>query len=215
MDGNVYRVLSRVFEIDTAIDSSKGKREFFELAQELLDKKNPDLYNQAMMDLGAMVCMPSNPLCINCPLKTICQSFQNGSYDNFPVKEKKTKQKDRYFVYVYLHDQEKIYLHRRNEKDIWTGLYEFPMIELNSPLWEEEFSLFMKEIQKLFNLVDVKEITTMPNHILSHQIIHSVFIDAIGTISTQNKSKFITINDDELENYAIPRLLELYLEKRK
>lgn len=214
VDGNVYRVLSRLFEISTPIDSVKGKKEFFELAQELLDKKCPDLYNQAMMDLGAMVCLPSNPLCMECPLQSLCQSYHSGNYAEYPVKEKKIKQRDRYFVYLFLHHQEKIYLHRRSGKDIWAGLYELPLIELNAPLWEEEFSKLLKMLGKEFCITEIKEVTSMPNHILSHQIIHSFFIDAVGTIPSRSSAKYITVSEDDLANYAIPRLIELYLERK-
>lgn len=214
VDGNVYRVLSRLFEISTPIDSVKGKKEFFELAQELLDKRTPDLYNQAMMDLGAMVCLPSTPLCEDCPLQSLCQSYHNGSYAEYPVKEKKIKQRDRYFVYLFLHHQEKIYLHRRSEKDIWAGLYEFPLIELNAPLWEEEFSGLLKMLGKEFSIAEIKEVTAMPNHVLSHQIIHSFFIDAVGIIPSPGSAKYITVSEDDLANYAIPRLIELYLERK-
>jgi A/G-specific adenine glycosylase len=215
VDGNVYRVLSRLFEIKTPIDSTKGKKEFFELAQELLDKKNPHLFNQAMMDLGAMICLPTNPICTECPLQLVCMSKQNGNYAEFPIKEKKTKQKDRYFLYLLLHEKGKIYLHHRTKSDIWKGLYEFPMVELNEPLWEKEFDPTLQTFEKEFRLISIENLTPMPNHILSHQVIHSFFIEAKGELLKKEITTYIAINENEIENYAIPRLVELYLEKRE
>ena len=88
------------------------------------------------------------------------------------------------------------------------------MIELNAPLWEEEFSGLLKMLGKEFSIAEIKEVTAMPNHVLSHQIIHSFFIDAVGTIPSPSSAKYITVSEDDLANYAIPRLIELYLERK-
>lgn len=214
VDGNVYRVLSRIFEIETPIDSTKGKKEFYELAQELLDPQKPDLYNQAIMDLGATVCLPTNPLCDQCPLQAICQSLANNHQTKYPIKLKKLKQRNRYFAYCFIHEKEKIYLHRRDKKDIWEGLYEFPLIELKNALWEEDFSKIIEILKEKWEDFTIREITIMPNHILSHQVIHSIFIELDSKLTSQKKRDLTAIDEKDLSQYAIPRLLELYLEKR-
>ena len=102
VDGNVYRVLSRVFDISTPIDSTQGKKEFNHLAGELLDKNKPAIYNQAIMEFGAMQCKPINPYCAVCPLNTMCLAYSKKLVAELPVKSKKTKVRDRYFNYIVL-----------------------------------------------------------------------------------------------------------------
>ncbi|MGZ4118512.1 MAG: A/G-specific adenine glycosylase, partial [Bacteroidia bacterium] len=139
VDGNVYRVLSRVFGIETPIDSSKGKKEFYALANELIDKKNPALFNQAIMELGAIQCKPVNPDCSVCPLNNMCFAFAKKRIADFPVKEKKTKVRDRYFNYIVLNYKGKTAINKRGAKDIWHNLHDFPLIETAKELTEEEF----------------------------------------------------------------------------
>src|SRR6185295_17174001 len=129
VDGNVYRFLSRYFGIKTAIDSLKGKKIFLELAEELLDKKNPGLHNQAIMEFGAIQCKPVNPDCFSCHLKMDCYAFKNKRVNQFPVKSKTQKVRERFFYYLFIRWKNKIFLHKRTGKDIWKNLYEFPLIE--------------------------------------------------------------------------------------
>ena len=132
VDGNVYRVLGRVFGIDTPIDSGPGKKEFAELATALLDRQRPDIYNQAIMDFGAIQCTPKAPDCLYCPLREHCVAFATGKVAQLPVKEGKTRVKPRYFNYLHIGCQGKTLLKRRNAKDIWQNLYEYPLIETAS-----------------------------------------------------------------------------------
>nr|WP_157575368.1 A/G-specific adenine glycosylase [Alloprevotella rava] len=129
VDGNVYRVLARHFGIFTPIDTTTGKRVFRELAQQLLDEQHPGDYNQALMDFGALQCIPQSPQCTDCPLANTCVAFSTTSVDQLPVKSKKTEVKTRYFVYLYIRCEGKILLHRRGAGDIWQGLYEPPLLE--------------------------------------------------------------------------------------
>jgi A/G-specific adenine glycosylase len=130
VDGNVYRVLSRVFGISTPINGTKGVKEFQELADALILKKKAGLYNQAVMEFGARYCKPTNPDCENCVLNSKCLAYSFNKVTQLPVKLKKIKIKDRYFNYFLLVDKNKnVIVHQRNKKDIWQGLFELLLIE--------------------------------------------------------------------------------------
>src|ERR1043165_6651460 len=126
VDGNVYRVLSRVFGIETPIDSTQGKKEFNKLANELLDISNPADHNQAVMEFGSQFCKPVNPDCKSCFFNTKCFAFKHSKVPELPVKSKKTKVRSRYLNYFIIVDKNgSIFVHKRQKKDIWEGLYEF------------------------------------------------------------------------------------------
>ena len=127
VDGNVFRVLSRVFGIKKPIDSNEGKKLFTQLAGELLDKKHPGIYNQALMDFGAVVCKPY-PLCNSCPMKDHCAAFKNDLIDKLPVKEKKIEIKTRWFNYLVIENNSRFYIRNRIDNDIWNNLNEFVLV---------------------------------------------------------------------------------------
>lgn len=130
VDGNVYRVLSRVFGIETPINSTKGIREFKQLAQEVMDTENPGTYNQAVMEFGAVHCKPKNPKCGECIFNTSCYALAHNKVDKLPVKTSKTKISNRYFNYlVVVSDDENTILRKRTGNGIWKNLYEFPLVE--------------------------------------------------------------------------------------
>ncbi|MDR0371468.1 MAG: A/G-specific adenine glycosylase [Prevotellaceae bacterium] len=211
VDGNVYRVLSRYFAIDAPIDSAKGKKMFFELAQELLDKKQAGIYNQAIMDFGALQCVPSNPDCNGCVLKDSCLSFGNDEVRKYPVKSKKTKVSNRYFNYLYIVNGEFTYLQKRTKNDIWKNLYEFPLIE-SSRLYETEdlsrLALFSETVG-----VDVLKISAPVKHVLSHQCIFTKFYTVAISDESVLFKDFIKIPILDLDKYPVSRLMEMYLEK--
>ena len=139
VDGNVFRVLARIFGINKPVDSTEGKKYFTTLANELLDKKKPGLYNQAIMDFGAVVCKPAVPLCNQCVFKKHCAAFFNGKVKALPVKEKKITIRKRWFYYLIIEykgqpDSYRVAIRQRTDKDIWQSLYEFPLIETNGEL---------------------------------------------------------------------------------
>jgi A/G-specific adenine glycosylase len=125
----VYRVLSRLFNIDTPINSTQGKKDFQLLANELLNHKQPGLHNSSMMEFGALWCKPQNPKCEDCPLQAQCLAFQNKTVAALPVKDKKIKIKNRYLNYFVFNYKNNVYIQKRTEKDIWQNLYEFYLIE--------------------------------------------------------------------------------------
>ena len=124
VDGNVYRVLARHFGIATPINSTEGKKEFAALAQSLMPEASAGLYNQAIMDFGAIQCTPQSPKCIVCPLQESCEALRTGKINTLPVKEKKLKIKERHLIYIYIRCQGETVIHRRGEGDIWQGLWE-------------------------------------------------------------------------------------------
>lgn len=212
LDGNVFRLLSRYFSIETPIDSTMGKKEFSLLAQSLLDPQNAALHNQGMMDLGATICLSTSPKCEVCPLAHSCSSFANHSQGQFPVKEKKLKTKDRYFLYVKVNDQGHTYLRKRTEKDIWQGLYEFPLVETDHPICDQDWDKLICQLSKEFQISSIDRRYAPLTHILSHQKIHAWFAEVSGT-AIKGESQFVKIEESQVGEFAVSRLTELLLEK--
>jgi A/G-specific adenine glycosylase len=215
VDGNVMRVLSRYLGIDVAIDSSKGKKIFAEAAQELLDKENPAVYNQAIMEFGATFCIPVKPDCENCIFNDSCEAFRQKKVNELPYKSKKTKITKRYFHYFILDYKGKTYLHKRKSGDIWQGLYEFPLHEAKSHLEFDELlkSQLLKDVVKHSKMRLIKTSSTK-KHILSHQHIFAQFYHVHLNKSFINE-RYIEIPFEALNNYALPRLIHRYLEEEK
>lgn len=225
LDGNVYRVLARYFAIDIPIDTTPGKKYFTELSKKMLDKKNPALYNQAIMDFGALQCTPQNPTCLFCPLQDSCAAYNESKPTNYPVKEKKTKVQDVYFTYLYIIYKGKFLLHKRSGKGIWKNMYELPLIETNSAE-EQKQILTSKAFDQWINLFHnplIRLVVQDLKHVLSHRIIHAqCYRIEIGDFSDEKASNFskisqqnncIIVGMDELESYPLPRLITLILDK--
>lgn len=212
VDGNVYRVLSRVFGIETPIDTTTGKKEFAELANQLLPKKAAANYNQAVMEFGALYCRPQNPDCTNCIFNDKCEAHRTKRVNQLPVKSKKTKVSNRYFNYLILLDNGFTYLNKREAKDIWKGLYEFYLIESDKKLSEQEL-LKHKEIGKILRGKSIGKIKVSSEykHVLSHQNLHTRFYQ-IKIEKYTNVLKLKKIKITELHKFAFPRLIEKYLE---
>ncbi len=215
IDGNAYRVLSRVNGISEPIDSSVGKKTFRELADLLIDRKNPGSFNQAMMDLGATICTPVNPDCLNCPVTGLCVALRDQLIDQLPVKNTKTKQRDRFFNYLIIRYEGHIYLEQRLEKDIWKGLYQFPLIETpaetsveNLCRSNEWLTLFQNRPTVIVNNDPV------PVHLLSHQKIHARFIQIKISAELISLRHYIKVLPEELDSFAIPKLIERYLSSK-
>ena len=206
VDGNVYRVLSRVFDIDLPIDSSEGKKAFQLIADELLDKKNPGLFNQAIMEFGALYCVPNNPECSHCPLNLHCESLKKKTIAFRPVKKSKTKVRNRYFIFfIQLNSEnQSILLRKRTEKDIWKNLYEFPKIEFHSAEEMEDFLLKNKEN----SLIQSQRF----KHILSHQHLHAHFIIPKKGLDFST-SDSIEIKWSEFHKFPLPRLIDRFVEE--
>lgn len=218
VDGNVYRVLSRVFGIETPIDSTQGKKEFYSLANELIDKKNPALHNQSIMEFGSMQCKPVSPDCNNCPLNTMCFAYSKKRVSELPVKAKKTKVRNRYFDYIVLQNKSSVAMNKRGEKDIWTNLYDFPLIESTKELTEDQFlkSDNWKSFMEPAEEYTVKSVSTHYKHILSHQKIYARFweIECDRFFKKVVPAGAIVISKQKVQNYAVPRLIDKYLKDK-
>ena len=176
LDGNVYRVLARLFDIGIPIDTTAGKRTFAELAQLQLDTSRPGLYNQAIMDFGALQCTPAQPRCGDCPLAGRCLALAAGTVGVRPVKQGRAKVRDRWFNYLHVTCGGQTLLHRRGGGDIWQGLYEFPLIETDKAADFAELAATAAFRELLGNgRWHLRRSVTMPGHQLSHQLLHAVF----------------------------------------
>lgn len=214
VDGNVYRVLSRYFGIDTPIDSTEGKKLFAALADEMLDKKQPALYNQGIMDFGAIQCTPQSPDCLFCPLADSCSALSTGRVTQLPVKQHKTKTTNRYFNYIYVRAGAHTYINKRTANDIWKNLFELPLIETPVALSEEEFlalpefrSLIVSGENPVIRLVcrDVK-------HVLSHRVIYANLYEVALPEDTKSFANFQKIRLEELDKYAISKLVQILIQ---
>lgn len=205
VDGNVYRVLSRYFGINTPINSSKGAKEFKALAQELIDKKNPAEFNQAIMEFGAVQCKPKNPDCNVCPLNTGCMAFNKNMISELPVKIKSAKAKKKHFNFlVFISKDHKTVLEKREGKGIWQNLYQFPLVETNKA---QSFNALKKTIKSHHLLKDVPFELALYNkdviiHKLSHQHLHTKFwivnVDTLGNIG---------ISVDTIHDFPVPIII--------
>jgi A/G-specific adenine glycosylase len=209
LDGNVYRVLSRLFDLHTPINSTKGKKEFQLLADELLDEKKAALHNSAMMEFGALWCKPQNPKCESCPVQEHCLAFKNGTVAQLPVKEKTGKIRSRYFHYIVFNYKDSVYIRKRTKKDIWQNLYEFYLLETEAPATEEAI-LSDPGLLQLAGSFGVKKITPLKKHILSHQHLFGTFYE----LSLKNPLKhkdLLRVKRDDLMHYGLPQLIIKYL----
>jgi len=212
LDGNVIRVLSRVFGIQTPFDTTAGKKQFQKLAQELLDKKNPAEYNQAIMEFGALQCVPKSPKCNDCPIVNDCIAFNTNTVSLLPVKSKKLKVKSRFLHFLVVNKNNEVLIGKRNS-GIWQGLYEFPFLEfdenlneksvLKSPLWINFFKDSVKQISS---------ISEEYIHKLSHQKIHAKFWEI--DVNSFRSSDFKIVKCNELQKYPVSSLIEKYLNSR-
>lgn len=215
VDGNVFRVLSRVFGIDTPINSTEGKKEFKTLAEKYLDHLDPAMHNQAIMEFGAIQCKPKKPLCIVCPLQADCVAFQQGKVKELPVKLKKTKVRERHFNYlVFQSPESETLLQQRTEKDIWKNLYEFPLIETGKPasretlLNNEEFA----ELDFEFESLDANNSKPI-KHQLSHQKLMVKFwlVKVCDLPKSTLKKKTEVVAASKVEKFPVPVLIENFL----
>lgn len=212
VDGNVFRVLARLFNIDLNIADTKSFKTFFEIAKTLIPYDNPDLFNQGMMELGATICSPSNPGCLICPLATGCIARERGLQKQLPIKEKKIKITRRFFYYLVWERNNQLAMKKRGPKDIWQGLFDFDLIEKKEPLNEEEIIEFVKEINpfsKVFN------ISPPIQHILTHQRIEARFVEIYIDKSSDLSGKTLNFYDfSEIEELPKPILVNKYLKGR-
>jgi A/G-specific adenine glycosylase len=214
VDGNVLRFLTRYKGIQDPVDTLKGKSAVLEVARQYIPEKNPGDFNQALMEFGALQCIPGVPDCNRCPFHKTCFAFLNQWVARFPVKSKKPQQRNRYFHYLVMvikgKQEPSILLNKRTGDDIWKNLFDFPLIEtgnavslkklMTSPSW--------KEIMGSKPFSNVSE-SGVHKHILSHQVIHAKFY-IIG-VTRATHPGFLRVPVSELGKFPVPRLIEQYL----
>ena len=178
VDGNVYRVLSRYFEVETDIASSGAKKEFAQLAAEILPKGKANLFNQAIMEFGALQCVPKNPDCANCIFNDSCSALQKKKVAQLPVKSKKIKVKTRFFSYLVFEDEvNNTLIQKRTQRGIWHNLYEFPLLETEADLSHEVLSdLLIKHAHVENKILDISRFNeSVMVHKLTHQHLNICF----------------------------------------
>ncbi len=207
VDGNVYRVLSRYFGISTPIDSEMGKKEFQQLASAILAENNPSLHNQAMMEFGALQCVPKSPDCSICQLNLSCVANKNNQVIGLPVKSKRIKTVTRYFFYYIMVCDEFFLLQKRTKKDIWKNLYQFPMIETDYEISDSE--IIATEIPWLAGCTyNIKNVSVTKKHQLTHQTIFARFISIETNKLPLSGPDFFKVHKKDIFTFAVPRLLE-------
>ena len=205
VDGNVYRVLARHFGIATPINSTEGKKEFAALAQSLMPEASAGLYNQAIMDFGAIQCTPQSPKCIVCPLQESCEALRTGKINTLPVKEKKLKIKERHLIYIYIRCQGETAIHRRGEGDIWQGLWE--------PFLMEDGRWKMDDGRRKMEDGRWKMVAKGVKHVLTHQVLTADFYLWETETRPELPEDYIWIKEEDIDDYGIPRLVDKLLKK--
>ena len=208
LDGNVYRVLARLFDSETVFDTTTGKQHFRQLAESILDRNNPRLFNSAIMELGALQCLPGQPDCEVCPLRSQCRAYDAGTVSFLPVRKPRNSIRDRFFAYTVFLCGNRTLIYQRQRKDIWQRLWEFPLQETDSLPPQPSLSARVPVYYKDYV------------HILSHQRIHARFVvrrmeslePILHELSASLPSLRI-IELPELSDYALSRLTERAVEE--
>jgi A/G-specific adenine glycosylase len=190
----VYRVLARHFGIDTPINTTEGKKLFAALAQELLPPNEAAAYNQAIMDFGAVQCTPQSPKCMECMLAESCEALRSGRVNELPVKLKTLKVTERHLIYIYIRCQGQTAIRRRGPGDIWQGLWEPMLVDAESAV-PPTASLLRQNVK----------------HVLTHRVLYADFYLLETDKRPKLPSDYIWIAESALDNYALPRLIEVLL----
>lgn len=209
VDGNVFRVLSRVFGIDTPIDTTAGKKYFTQLANQLLPVKQAGIYNQALMDFGAVVCKPAAPLCETCPFNTSCIALKNKVVNLLPVKEKKLLQKKRFFYFMALQQEGKTYIEQRTGKDIWKDLYQYPLVETPEA---QPVATVIKTAKAAGIIPAGAQLIHASGPVkqqLTHQQVHGMLVWVKVPAGYKAPATYIAVTPQKVQQYAFPKLIHL------
>ena len=210
VDGNVIRVLARIFGIDTPYDTTAGKKQITALAQELIDENQPGAYNQAIMDFGATVCTPQAPKCPSCPLQQICIAYKDGRVAELPVKSKKLTIKDRHFNYLLIKTEKEILISKRTSKDIWKDLYELPLIETSTPL-KRNISATVADYLVTGEFT-IHSYSKPISQMLTHRKIHFRFIEVeLADFKSFKMEGILKVKVQDLHKFAFPKTIHLFL----
>lgn len=208
VDGNVFRVLARFFGIATPTDSTKGKQLFTKLANEVLDKAEPGLFNQAIMDFGATVCKPALPNCGSCIMQKKCTAFKNGTVNELPIKEKKLQKKNRYFTYFFIEVDGTILVNKRINNDIWQSLFEFYLVETESPItWTEILAKDFLNDQLNIKKATIQFISAVSSQQLTHQKVKGQLVKVTLPNKPSILKNYTWVSLKDLKNLAFPKFI--------
>ncbi len=210
LDGNVFRVLSRVFDLETPIDSAEGKKQFAQTAQAILPPSKAGEYNQAIMDFGAVLCKPV-PECSHCFFRHHCRAYLTGKQQLLPVKGKKAPVKERWLNYVVVRHKQAVAIRQRVAKDIWPRLFEFALVETAASL---PYKQVLKQFEKQYGLTDylVVEHFERTRQRLSHQLLSFQFI-LIETAKKEKIDQFSWVPFSGLNQFAFPKTLRQFMDE--
>ncbi|MGN6396802.1 MAG: A/G-specific adenine glycosylase [Mucilaginibacter sp.] len=210
VDGNVYRVLARYLGIDEAINSTRGKKIFQNAANELLNQQKPGMHNQAMMELGAVICKPKNPACGICPVKAGCYAFMHNAINSLPVKLNKVKVRERHFNYFLITDGDRLLVNKRSDTDIWANMYDLPLVETDSGSNINELITHPDVTGYFGRNLKITEISSVKKHILTHQRLFVRLITMQGP-PEKIKDSWRFIRFEDLKNLAIPKIVFIFI----
>ncbi len=217
LDGNVYRILSRWFAEATPIDSTEGKKRFTALADAVLDPKAPARHNQAMMDFGATWCTPKQPRCGACPVQEHCAAFQSGQVGDLPIKSKVLAKKERNFVYLVLRKGDTTFLQKREDKDIWQNLYEFPNVEVGQlPATRTEALEQCVEQNPALGKLEIVGMSAVFKQTLTHRLVRAVFLECHWNenLATFAQNTVAASWREAQLPVPVPRIIEWYWAER-
>ncbi len=209
VDGNVYRFISRYFGINKPIDEISTQKEIKAICKELISHNKPDVFNQAIMEFGALQCKPKQVNCEGCPFNNSCWAYANTKVDELPFKAKKIKKRTRYLYYLLLENEKKVLVRKRSNNDIWAGLYELPFLEQTKSFSEENV---LKSLQ--IKQYKVNHISGYKKHLLSHQTLYAKFfhvmLDAENFTTAKQNFDALIVEKYSIHQYAYPKLIENY-----
>ena len=208
VDGNVIRVLSRFFGIDKPATSKEGKALFQKTAQDVLDRNNPAIFNQAIMDFGATLCTPTQPLCSECPVRLNCIAFLENKINALPVRLPKAIKRSRYFNYIVYRCNDNLMIFQRPMGDIYAGMYEFYLTESS----DNQMLHFGKAPFVHKKDIKIKEVVRLKKHILTHQVLHPIFY-IIETHIMPDLTGGIVVSIDELKRWAFPKFIQQFIDE--
>ena len=219
VDGNVMRLLSRIYGIKTPVNSIKGKNEIHSLAVSLIDQQQPGEFNQAIMEFGALQCKPHKPDCKICVFKSECKALKKNMVSDIPFKINKIKIRKRYFHYFLLKYNNQIYLNKRTLNDIWQNLYDFPHIESDHFFSDKHLNEeIVTQFKIPYNKIQIINTSVEYKHILTHQRIFARFYvvkiqdqGSFRKINTLNNNQFTCVDNENINQYPLPRLVDKYL----
>ncbi|PIF04993.1 MAG: A/G-specific adenine glycosylase [Draconibacterium sp.] len=212
IDGNIYRIISRYYGVKAPVDTKQGKAEIEMVAKELMLTSDPGFHNQALMEFGALQCVPGKPDCAICPVVETCYAAKNGLVEQLPAKQKKVKQRIRYFYYFLIESSDKILMEKRQMNDIWKNLYQLPLFESDTGLDEGALQEVRFPFQENRQLT-FKSISGIKKHVLTHQIIYARLLHFQVDKIIDLASHFLIVNKKDISNFAVPRLLEMFLDE--